>query len=120
MKSFATMLLLLFVVVGTAFGQPFVQTAAHDVVLTKANWTGPDSTKPYLDDQGVRTVWVTNDLDKDGKPEILATDYANTGRVHVFELVSGNTLELVWSSPRHHAERRWQHASLGQARRPGW
>jgi hypothetical protein len=101
MKSFATMLLLLSVVVGTAFGQPFIQTAAHDVVLTKANWTGPDSTKPYLNDQGVRTVWVTNDLDKDGKPEILATDYSNNGRVHVFELVDGNKVELVWSSPRH-------------------
>jgi len=101
MKSFATILLLAFVVVGTASGQPFIEKATHNVVQTKANWTGPDSTMPYLDDQGVRTVWVAQDLDKDGKPEILATDYSNSGRVHVFELVSGNTLELVWSSPRH-------------------
>ncbi len=62
------------------------------------NHTGPDSTRPYLDDQGVRTVWVANDLDQDGKPEILATDYSNNGRVHALEL-NGDNLEIVWSSP---------------------
>jgi hypothetical protein len=59
----------------------------------------PDTLKPYFFDQGARSVWVAeSDLDDDGKPEILLTDYSNKGRVHVFEL-SGNTLELVWSSP---------------------
>jgi len=58
-----------------------------------------DSLKPYFDDQGARSVWVAEkDLDQDGKPEILVTDYSNKGHVHVFEL-NGNTLELVWSSP---------------------
>lgn len=54
---------------------------------------------PYYSDQGVRSVWYDNDLDQDGKPEVLTTDYSNGGRVHVFEMNEDNTLELVWSSP---------------------
>ncbi len=46
----------------------------------------------------VRSVLVTDDLDGDGKLEIIATDYSGSGRVHVFEYDNG-TLELVWSSP---------------------
>ena len=51
----------------------------------------PDSVRPYADDgvvakgdKGIRNVWVTNDLDQDGKPEVLITDYSNGGRVHVW------------------------------------
>jgi hypothetical protein len=47
---------------------------------------------------GIRTVWVADDLDNDGKQEVIATDYTNNGRVHVLEL-NGNALEIVWSSP---------------------
>lgn len=47
---------------------------------------------------GIRSVWVADDLDQDGKPEVLITDYSNNGRVHVLEL-NGDNLELVWSSP---------------------
>lgn len=58
-----------------------------------------DTLKPYFSDQGARSVWVAeDDLDQDGNPEILITDYSNKGRVHVLEL-NGGTLELVWSSP---------------------
>lgn len=60
----------------------------------------PDSLRPYSIDKGIRTLWVTNDLDKDGKPEVLITDYTNGGRVHVLELSSPSTLQLVWSSPQ--------------------
>ncbi len=72
----------------------------HNAYTTKVNYVGPDSTKPCLNDQGVRRVWVTKDMDKDGKQELIATDYANGGRVHVFEFTAPNKLELVWSSPR--------------------
>ncbi|NWF90741.1 MAG: VCBS repeat-containing protein [Ignavibacteriaceae bacterium] len=49
---------------------------------------------------GVRSVWVaTEDLDNDGKAEVLATDYQNNGRVHVMEQ-NGDKLEIVWSSPK--------------------
>lgn len=57
-----------------------------------------DSLRPWLEG-GIRSVYVGGDLDKDGKPEILATDYSNGGRVHVLEYVDDEILELVWSSP---------------------
>jgi hypothetical protein len=100
MKRFATILVLLLIGSVAVFAQ-MTETANHNAYDTKSAWTGPDSTMPYEGDQGVRTVWVTQDCDKDGKPEILATDYSNRGRVHVFEMSGPNTLELVWSSPRH-------------------
>lgn len=56
-----------------------------------------DDTRPWKSG-GVRSVVVTDDLDGDGKLEILATDYSNGGRVHVLEL-NGDVLEVVWSSP---------------------
>jgi FG-GAP-like repeat/FlgD Ig-like domain len=57
-----------------------------------------DELRPWAEG-GVRSVLAVGDLDKDGKPEILATDYSNGGRVHVLEYVDDETLELVWSSP---------------------
>jgi hypothetical protein len=48
---------------------------------------------------GIRSVHVANDLDGDGKLEIIATDYSNGGRVHVLEYVDNEVLEVVWSSP---------------------
>ncbi len=43
---------------------------------------------------------VALDADGDGKKEIVATDYTGGGRVHVFKLVNGNQLELIWSSAK--------------------
>ncbi len=62
---------------------------------------------------GIRTIWVaTKDLDQDGKPEVIATDYQNNGRVHVLEL-NGNNLEVVWSSPK-------IYESTGSGSTPRW
>lgn len=77
------------------FGQS-LQDIGHN------NPTGfdPNNTEaPWFSDQGTRSIWYTEDMDGDGKPELLATDYSNGGRVHVFELASEGVLELVWSSP---------------------
>ncbi len=98
MVRIVTIISLVLLVVYTSSAQ-FTEVARHNAYLTKSTWTGPDSTKPYASDQGVRTVWVGSDLDKDGKPEIIATDYSNKGRVHVFEFTTPDKLELVWSSP---------------------
>lgn len=63
-----------------------------------------DPNMPYVNtsgvpaNNGIRTVWVADDLDQDGKPEVIATDYSNNGRVHVME-INGDALEIVWSSP---------------------
>ena len=39
------------------------------------------------------------DLDKDGKPEIIVTQYGNGGHVIIYEVVGDNTIEQVWKSP---------------------
>lgn len=46
----------------------------------------------------IRGAYYADDLDNDGKKEVLAVDYSNGGRVHVLEYNDG-ILELVWSSP---------------------
>ncbi len=45
-------------------------------------------------------VAANPDLDGDGKPEILVTEYRDGGRILVFEVVGDNTLEYVWGSKR--------------------
>jgi len=47
-----------------------------------------------------RGLWVADkpDLDKDGKPEILVTEYADGGRVFVFEVTGNDQVEFVWAS----------------------
>ncbi len=49
-----------------------------------------------------RGVYVASnpDLDGDGLPEILVTEYLDGGRVLVFEVVGDNLLEYVWGSKR--------------------
>jgi hypothetical protein len=100
MRNLATIVMLLALVCGAAVAQEFSVIAEHNAYATKHNSTLPDSLKPYLNDQGVRGTWVAPDIDHNGKPEILATDYSNGGRVHAFEMTAPNTLELVWSSAR--------------------
>lgn len=55
----------------------------------------------YADTSGfnqyVRDIVVGSDLDQDGKPEVIFTDYKNGGRIHVFELVAPETLQEVWT-----------------------
>ncbi len=59
--------------------------------------TGPDT---ITADAG-RGLWVADnpDLDNDGKPEIIVTDYQMGGRVFVYEMVDNDRLELIWVSP---------------------
>ncbi len=53
-----------------------------------------------LDSDAGRGLWVARnpDLDKDGKPEILITEYSDGGRVFVFEVTGNDQLEFVWAS----------------------
>jgi hypothetical protein len=48
-----------------------------------------------------RGIWVAHDpdLDGDGKPEIIVTDYQKGGRVFVYEVVGNDRVEFVWASP---------------------
>ncbi len=45
-------------------------------------------------------VAANPDLDGDGKPEVLVTEYRDGGRVLVFEAAGDNKLEYVWGSKR--------------------
>lgn len=56
-------------------------------------------TNQWTSSSGPRGIWSGSDLDKDGRPEIWATDYTNGGKVHAFEWYYGDTLVHVWSSP---------------------
>jgi hypothetical protein len=53
-----------------------------------------------LDQHAGRGLWVTDnpDLDKDGRPEILVTEYFGGGRIFVFEIVGDDSMQFVWSS----------------------
>ncbi|MHB2148717.1 FG-GAP repeat domain-containing protein [Calditrichota bacterium LG25] len=46
-----------------------------------------------------RGIHAGSDLDKDGKPEIIMTQYANGGAIEIFEVVGDNMLEEIWRSP---------------------
>ena len=64
------------------------------------NWFGLSAVNGPADDiSNIRGLCAGSDLDQDGKPEIIVTDYRNGGMVHVYEVIGDNTLELVWSSP---------------------
>jgi len=91
-KSFT---ILLFLLLGSA--SVFAQLSS-EAYFNRSAQDQADTLRPWLNG-GVRSVHVAGDLDGDGKPEIIATDYSNGGRVHVFEYVDTETLELVWSSP---------------------
>lgn len=72
--------------------------------LQVASWNSAsedpaDTSRAYANTTNhVRGAIITDDLDGDGKNEILAVDYSNNGRVHCLEYNNG-VLELVWSSP---------------------
>lgn len=64
------------------------------------NWFGLSAANDPTDDiMDIRGLCAGSDLDQDGMPEIIVTDYRNGGMVHVYEVTGDNTLELVWSSP---------------------
>ncbi len=63
-----------------------------------------NDTSLYTDvGSAARGAWVANDIDGDGRPELIMTDYSGGGRVHVFESVGSDSVELVWSSPEQDA-----------------
>ncbi len=95
MKKLFTTMMVLIVFSTTMFAQYVSSVAVFNSAGSQAL---PDSIRPWAKDQGLRGVYVANDVTGNGKQEVLATDYSNGGRVHMFE-VTGNVLELIWSSP---------------------
>ncbi len=63
-------------------------------------WCDNPNDSVYADSsyyQYIRSTVVGTDLDQDGNPEVIITDYKNGGRVHVFEVVGDNNLQEVWT-----------------------
>ena len=82
-----------FLVIG---GLSLVAQQSH---FSPAGTDGPDD---YLAadstfNQFVRDMVVGSDLDMDGYPEIIISDYKDGGRIHVFEVTGNNTLQEVWT-----------------------
>ena len=46
----------------------------------------------------IRGVHAGSDLDGDGNAEVFVTDYRNTSKVHVFEVIGDNTMEWVFTT----------------------
>jgi hypothetical protein len=95
-KMFIGFSLLGLLFVAVLYAQP--QNGENEYRLGAVNprFTGIDS----IDADAGRGVWVAHDpdLDGDGKPEILVTDYSNGGRIFVYEVVGDDQIEFVWAS----------------------
>lgn len=78
-----------------SFATLFAQTDGNNTTMGRA-YSNP--TVNNITGFG-RYVYAGCDLDKDGKPEIIMTQYANGGAVEIFEVTGDNTMEEVWRSP---------------------
>jgi hypothetical protein len=90
---------ILILMVGAAFTQQPAD-GENSYRLATVGQVDTTSIDTITSDAG-RGVWVASnpDLDNDGKPEIIVTEYTGGGRVFVFEMVGDNRIEYVWSSP---------------------
>jgi hypothetical protein len=88
----------LFALIPTLFAQqPADGENSYYLAAVNRRFLTPPDTITCNSGRGVY-VAANPDLDNDGKPEILVTEYLDGGRVFVFEVVSNNTMEYVWGS----------------------
>jgi len=99
-KYFATFLRLtaFFLLVNNLTAQPTDGQNQYRLAGVNPQFFGSEA----LDIDSGRGVWVAHDpdLDGDGKPEIIVTEYSDGGRVFVFEVIGNDLLEFVWASPK--------------------
>jgi hypothetical protein len=114
MKNFLLFLSMLFILFSSIYSQELNNLAGFNRASVVKDTLMPYRNTGAAGNIGIRSVWVAEeDLDKDGKPEVIATDYSNNGRVHVME-VNGNNLEIVWSSPKVYTH------NVGSGSTPRW
>jgi hypothetical protein len=80
----------------------FAQPANGENEYRLAGVNPQSSGADTIDADAGRGVWVASnpDLDNDGKPEILVTEYSDGGRIFVYEVVGNDMLEFVWASKK--------------------
>ncbi|MDE3059007.1 MAG: VCBS repeat-containing protein [Bacteroidota bacterium] len=87
----------------------YVTTLALFIIATIGSSQTAKVTRSYsypVDDtvlaglKSIRGVAYDPNPEKNGKPEIAATNYYDLGHVNVFTPVGTDSLELVWTSPR--------------------
>ncbi len=72
----------------------------------KEVWLVPDADTLITGNAG-RGVLAGTDVDQDGKPEVMITDYSGH-RVTVLEVAGDNTMEIVWQSPEAQSAYKWE------------
>jgi len=83
-----------FVLTSTIFSQVRLSTVYNFPTISGSS---EDSLLNGL--KSIRGVYFDNDIDGDGKAEIVVTNYNDKGHVHVFEVVGNDSIQLVWTSP---------------------
>ncbi len=81
----------------------FAQPPANGVNEYRLAGVNPRSTgADTLTANAGRGIWAADnpDLDNDGMPEIIVTDYTDGGRVFVYEVMGNDQLEFVWASKK--------------------
>ncbi len=95
------MLLICVVALGLCSASRLAAQPADGENMYRLAEVNPTNTGTDTVDAGAgRGIWVAHDpdLDNDGLPEIIITDYSDGGRVFVFEMVGNDALEYVWGS----------------------
>ncbi len=95
MRYLVIMLAALAVMAGSAMAQGVQLSTAYNFPLLPG--TAEDSVLYGLG--SIRGMWFDDDVDGDGKSEMVLSNYADAGHVHVFETVGNDSIRLVWSSP---------------------
>jgi hypothetical protein len=95
MRYLVTTLLLSIFALSAGFGQSAVISRAFNYPLQSGS--KQDSILNGL--SSIRGVYVHDDVDGDGKSEIVATVYSDRGHVVVFEELGDDSLQVVWVSP---------------------
>jgi len=91
MKYLFTLPIVLFMIIGLSFAQDGNNTT-FDMVASNTS-SSVDSMNQFA-----RHIISGMDMDQDGKPEIVVTQYGNGGHVIIYEVQGDNTLEQVWES----------------------
>ncbi len=94
------MIFLSFMLTGALFAQgPADGENEYRLAATNLR-AGLESPDTLTSDAGRGVAVASNpDLDNDGYPELIVTEYQKGGRVFVYEMIGNDLLEFVWASP---------------------